>query len=48
MRPWTPSSWPLEIHGRGADDEGRSGYADRLPRLLASDLLFQDALMPAD
>src|SRR5487761_1037564 len=38
MRPWTPGSWALEIHGRGTDGEGGSGYADRPARLLAPDL----------
>jgi len=40
MRPWTPGSWALEIHGRGTDGEGGSGYADRPARLLACDLRF--------
>jgi hypothetical protein len=31
MRPWTPGSCALEIHGRGTDGEGGSGYADRSP-----------------
>nr|ABK91970.1 hypothetical protein [uncultured bacterium] len=41
MRPWTPGSWTLEIHGRGTDGEGASGYADRPAWLLASDLAVQ-------
>jgi hypothetical protein len=43
MRPWTQGSWGLEIHGRGTDGEGGSGYADRPARLLASDLAIHDA-----
>jgi hypothetical protein len=31
MRPWPLGSWALEIHGRGTDGEGGSGYADRPP-----------------
>jgi hypothetical protein len=38
-----PCSEALEIHGRGTDGEGGSGYADRPARLLASDLPFQAA-----
>jgi hypothetical protein len=43
MRPWPPGSWGLEIHGRGTDGGGGSGYADCPARLLACDLPLQAA-----
>jgi hypothetical protein len=46
MRPWTPGSWALEIHGRGTDGGGGSGYADRLPGFHAAGLPLQAAFLP--
>jgi hypothetical protein len=44
MRPGTPGSQDPEIHGRGTDGAGGSGYADRPTRLWATTCRFSDWL----